>query len=136
MSLIKNKYGNKKSMCLLKHTHDSKGEANYCNRLLAMKQNGEIVDFLTQVIFLLPGGIRHIVDFYVKVKEYNFSEAQVCGFEVHEFKGFKTDVWRIKKKLFEESYPHIPYKVICKPERRKRCKKQLPQKIRRVITYR
>jgi hypothetical protein len=32
--------------------------------------------------------------------------------EVHEYKGVATEVWKLKKALFENEYPDIPYIVI------------------------
>lgn len=106
-----NKYGNKKSRCLSQHVHDSKGEAGYCNRLLAMRHSGEIHDYFIQQPFILAPGIKHVVDFVVVGK-------QPLGVEisVHEFKGVETQVWRIKRKLFKEKYPHWKYIVIKKED--------------------
>jgi len=118
------KYNNRKTYCLMRHLHDSKFEAGYCNRLLAMKQSGEIQHYDVQVPFWLPGGIKHIVDFVVKPGP-DFSR------EVHETKGFFTAVARLKKKLFEEKYPDIPYKVIYQNKRRKVWRKKTKVKVRR-----
>jgi len=49
---------------------------------------------------------RHIPDFTVIKNDGNL--------EIHEVKGFKTDVWQIKRKIFEANYPHIEYKVFTK----------------------
>lgn len=109
---FKSKYRNQKTMCLSKHDHDSKLEANYCNRLLAMKQSGEIHSYGVQQSFDLKIDdiliCRHIVDFFVRVK----SEC----FEAHEIKSkiTKTASWSIKHKLFKALYPHIKYEVIMK----------------------
>lgn len=115
------KYNNKKTYCLSKHYHDSKFEASYCNRLLAMKQKGEIYHYVTQAVINLCGEgrtrITHIVDFIV----YPSKEGTP---EVHETKGFFTQVARMKKKMFEQKYPHIPYKVIYQNERRTKCQRQ------------
>lgn len=102
------KYRNQKAVCLSKHNHDSKLEANYCNRLLAMKQNKEIVDYDVQQSFDLKiNGIvicRHVVDFFVHIC--------LLEFEAHDTKGMKTDVWRIKHKMFQVLYPTIKYVVV------------------------
>ncbi len=103
-----NKYGNHKVKCLSKHTHDSKLEANYCNRLYAMRQKGEIIDYDVQVPYdLMVKDIlicRHIVDF-----KLTYHNGEV---EVHDTKGMKTDVFIIKHKLFKVLYPDIKYRVI------------------------
>lgn len=119
-----NKYGNHKVHCLSKHLHDSKLEANYCNRLLAMKQKKEIFDYRTQISFEMVVAEQHIcshiVDFliYLKPESMLADIAQVifqCSaglIEVHDTKGVKTDVFIIKHKLFKALYPHIEYKII------------------------
>ena len=121
---LKSKYGNKKTICLLKHIHDSKLEADECNRLYAARQNRLIKDFRVQVPFPLPGCV-HIVDFLVYLNDGRK--------EVRDTKGFKTYVWRLKYKLFILSYPDIPYRVI---ERKikggKKCRK-LPKKLKMMI---
>ena len=99
---IRSKYHNKISFCLLKHRHDSRAEAAYCNSLLADRQAGRIGGFEVQVPFDLGAEIKHIVDFVV-------SSSTV---EVHDVKGFQTAVWKIKHKLFVEKYPGIKYVVV------------------------
>lgn len=104
----RNKYGNHKVCCLSKHTHDSKLEANYCNRLLAMLQAKEIKSYDVQFrIGFIVNGVPvcdHIVDFLV----IGLDGKREC----HDTKGMKTDVWRIKYKLFKALYPTVEYKVI------------------------
>jgi hypothetical protein len=118
------KYRNKETKCLLKHLHDSKVEADECNRLLADRQNKRIRDFKVQVPFPLPGCV-HIVDFLVFLNDGSR--------EVRDTKGFKTSVWRLKHKLFVLSYPDIPYRVIeRKDTRRKPCRK-IPKKLKAMI---
>ncbi len=129
-----NKYHNKIARCLSRHIHQSKAEANYCNRLLAMKQAGEIYDFKSQIPFELRVGgqlvCEHIVDFKVWKKCCNNPQERspydfhcvncgrpVGGFEVHEVKGFRTKDWEIKRKLFRALYPDIPYIIIDKRNR-------------------
>ena len=113
------KYHNIKKRCLSGHFHDSKFEAQYCNRLLAMKQKGEIQDYKVQVEFNVAEGIKHRVDFFV----VKFEDGKVIQ-EVHEAKGMWTAVARLKKKLFEQKYPYIPYKVIFQNKRRPRCQRK------------
>ncbi len=107
----KNKYGNHKVQCLSKHNHDSKLEANWCNRLLAQKQNGEIQTYEIQRSFDLIVNdklvCKHIVDFLVV--KFSIPPYEM---EVHDTKGFQTPDWKIKKKLFEALYPSIKYEVI------------------------
>jgi len=104
----RSKYNNTSCYCNLGHKHDSMAEAGYCNHLLLLKKAKEIKDFKTQVSYPLMVNDKrvtvHIVDFEVINKEGKK--------EVHEYKGFATAVWNLKRKLFEACYPSIPYIVI------------------------
>ncbi|MFA5659607.1 MAG: DUF1064 domain-containing protein [Oscillospiraceae bacterium] len=104
------KYGNKSCSCNQGHLHDSHGEAGYCNELALMQKAGEIKGYEIQRTFdLNVNGKKvcgHRVDFLVTNKEGKE--------EVHEFKGFATAEWNIKRKLFEAIYPEIEYIVIRK----------------------
>jgi len=120
----KQKYGKKKKglgrypnikrkRCELNHHHDSREEAEYCLKLQLLKRAGEIQDFRSQVVYSLDltdefGKKHHIanhrVDFEVTNKEGKT--------EIHEYKGVETFEWRMKRRLFEFIYPHIPYKVM------------------------
>jgi hypothetical protein len=136
------KYNNVKAKCLSGHVHDSKLEAGYCNRLLARKQAGEILDYAIQVHFPLVDGavdlttmkpvrpVKHVVDFLVQVDHGEF--------QAHEVKGHPTAAWKIKKKLFMARYPQIPYIVYSGEKRRKACsRKRIKDPVlRRVQVYR
>jgi len=104
----RSKYGNKKTYCYLGHKHDSRFEAVYCARLQDMKQKGEIQDFVVQYTFdfVFNGHpiCKHIVDFSVLKNDGSL--------EVHDTKGFCTDVWRIKYKIFKALNPDIPYMIV------------------------
>lgn len=92
---------------------DSRREADYYGELKMQKRANLILDFKRQVEFDLfawdgnEGSKRvcaHRVDFLVTLP--NGSQ------EVREVKGFATDVWDLKRKMFEANYTSIPYKVI------------------------
>lgn len=87
---------------------DSRREADYYGQLKIEKKAKLIKDFERQVSFELRCNnfliCRHVVDFLVTNLDGSY--------EVREVKGFATDLWAIKKKLFEATYPEIPYKVI------------------------
>ena len=88
-----------------------------------MKQRKEIYSFQTQVRFgLWLNGIficNHVVDFYVSKRPPPYGIQDQVHSEAHEVKGYKTDVWRLKQKIFKAQYPHIPYVVISKKETKK-----------------
>lgn len=106
----RNRYGNvsKRTKCAQGHHHPSKLESDYCDMLHLLKKNGDIKDVECQKTFRLEiNGVlicRHRPDFVVTNKDGKK--------EVHETKGFETDIWRFKKKLFEALYPELPYIVI------------------------
>jgi len=103
-----NKYGAQKTIYNgLKY--DSKGEAGYAGELDILLKAGEISKIERQKTFILYGknGGRittHRVDFLV-----TFPDGHQ---EVHEFKGWGTDVWKIKRDLFVDNYPEILYVTI------------------------
>lgn len=64
-----------------------------------MQKNGEILFFLRQVPIHLPGNVKYICDFQV------FWENQEVTFE--DVKGYRTEVYILKKKLVESQYPIV-----------------------------
>ena len=104
----RNKYSATGCRCKKNHYHDSRGEARYCDELNLLEKAGELQEYKTQVnydLYINDKKIcRHIVDFEVINKEGKK--------EIHEFKGFSTALWQLKRKIFEAVYPDIEYKVI------------------------
>ena len=76
---------------------DSKAEARYYERLKLRVQSGEVLYFLRQVPFYLPGGTRYVVD---------FMEVHADG-SIHwvDVKGVETQMFRLKKRQVESLYP-------------------------------
>ncbi len=75
----------------------SKKEANRYHQLLLLQRAGEVLFFLRQVPFHLPGGVKYICDFMV------FWVDGTCT--VEDVKGMKTPMYITKKKLVEATYP-------------------------------
>ena len=102
------KYKNKSQSCQQGHIHQSIGEARYCDSLAVLEKAGDIKSYKSQQMFdLIVNSKRitgHRVDFLVMNKKGKL--------EVHEVKGFPTDLWKIKMNLFEALYPDIPYIVV------------------------
>lgn len=75
----------------------SKKEARYFSQLQLARQSGELLFFLRQVPFHLPGGVRYVCDFaeFWKSGEVRFVDV----------KGFATAVYKSKKKMVEAMYP-------------------------------
>ena len=93
------------------HIHASRQEARDCEKITLLEKAGEYLEVKTQVSFPLyadsPGGkvkvCTHIVDKLVTRRDGTK--------EVIETKGFSTDTWALKKKMFEANYPGIIYTV-------------------------
>jgi len=103
-----NKYGNKTTI-YNNLKYDSRGEAGYAWELDIRLKAGEISKVERQRTFPLYGknGGRittHRVDFLV-----TFPDGHQ---EVHEYKGYATDTWKIKRDLFVDNYPEILYVTI------------------------
>ena len=75
----------------------SKAERAFYRSLKMKKQMGEVLFFLRQVPFHLPGSVKYIVDFVVFT-----SDGEVKFIDV---KGVSTPVFEIKKKQVEALYP-------------------------------
>lgn len=82
-------------------------EWKYFKHLEFLKKSGEVLFFLRQVPFHLPGGIRYFIDF----QEFH-SNGEVVFTEV---KGMMTDMASLKIKQVEDLYP-IKIKIIRKGE--------------------
>ena len=105
------KYKNKKCTCNQNHVHKSRGEAGYCDQLFLEWKAGEFKDYEVEKQFDLtfPGGGKicaHKPDFLI----HHFDGSK----EVREYKskGTVTQLWKLKKALFQFCYPDIPYNVI------------------------
>lgn len=89
--------------------YDSKGEARLALEIDLLLKAKEITKVERQVKFPLFGVnenliCNHVVDFLLTYPDGRQ--------EAWEFKGFATDVWKIKRKLFEDNYPKIKYVVV------------------------
>lgn len=94
--MIKHKYNAKRTVTN-GFNFDSKKEARYYQELLLRQKSGEVLFFLRQVPFHLPGNTRYVVDF----QEFH-TDGSVHFIDV---KGFETSEFKLKKKLVESLYP-------------------------------
>lgn len=102
-----NKFKNKKVL-LDGYTFDSKKEARRYVKLKELQGRGEISDLELQTRFTLQDkyvkngkkikAIEYVADFVYKDSEGN----QI----VEDCKGFRTPIYKLKKKIFEYRYPH------------------------------
>lgn len=76
---------------------DSKLEAMYYNKLKIAQSSGELLFFLRQVPFHLPGNVKYVVDF----QEF-WADGEVKFVDV---KGVETKDFIMKKKMVEDLYP-------------------------------
>lgn len=96
----RNKFMNTSCRCSEGHQHDSRLEAGYCTQLHLLKANGYIKDIKIQHQFSFDVNGVHIANYYADFLVTNNDG----NTEVHETKGFKTDVYTMKKKLFKALY--------------------------------
>lgn len=107
MSRSRSKYGNKK-VELDGMTFDSKAEARYYSELKIRQRAGEILFFRVQPRYrLLDGfekdGKKHRAIDYIADFEIHHKDGSI---EVVDVKGMKTEVFRIKEKMFNKKFPH------------------------------
>ena len=102
-STKQNKYHNQKTI-VDGITFDSKAEARRYCELKNLKAYRRINWFTRQPSFLLPGGIRYRPDFMVRDANGRIWVEDVKGMETKEFK--------LKRKLWDETYPGLPLKII------------------------
>lgn len=101
-----NKYGAKKKEYNGK-LYMSKGEAGYAQELELRRKAGEILEITPQYRLSLDVNGYHICNYIV-----DFKCVMADGsIELHEYKGFETDLWRFKWKLAEALYGE-KYKLI------------------------
>ena len=75
----------------------SKAERAYYNKLNILKSSGEVLFFLMQTPFRLPGNTKYVIDFTVF-----YADGTVSFIDV---KGMSTPMFIMKKKQVEDLYP-------------------------------
>ena len=73
-----------------------KEQKRYCE-LQVLQKAGDLLFFLRQVPVHLSGGVKYVCDFLI------FWSDGTVTFE--DVKGFKTDLYKTKKKMVEAMYP-------------------------------
>lgn len=74
-------------------------EWKYFKHLKILQQYGEVLFFLRQVPFHLPGGVKYVVDYQVF-----YTNGDVVFVDV---KGLETDSFKFKVKIVEDIYPVV-----------------------------
>lgn len=75
----------------------SKKEMRRYLDLNLLKKAGQVLFFIRQVPFHLPGNIKYVCDFMIFWTDGNIT--------IEDVKGFKTDMYKAKKRIVEAVYP-------------------------------
>lgn len=75
----------------------SKKEARRYLELNLLKQDGDIIFFLRQTPFHLPGGVKYVCDFLIFWADETVT--------IEDVKGYATKEYKAKKKIVEATYP-------------------------------
>ena len=110
------KYNNKKTQVDM-YIFDSALEAKRYKQLALLEKAKEIKNLRLQVPFLLQESFRKNNKTYRKI-EYiaDFVYEENGQTIVEDTKGVKTEVFKIKQKLFEYKYPNLSLKIITKED--------------------
>lgn len=77
---------------------DSKKEGRRYDELLLLKKAGEVIFFMLQPPFYMPA-VKYVADFMVFWEDGNVT--------VEDCKGFKTDTYKLKKRMMAVHYPSV-----------------------------
>jgi len=91
----RSKYGNKRTL-YDGQMYDSGREAQRAVQLDMLKRAGEVICWQPHVMFPLAKGVSYEADFVIVYADWHV--------EVEDTKGFRTQAYRIKAKLFKERY--------------------------------
>lgn len=109
-----NKYRNKK-INIGGHEFDSKKEARRYQQLLLREKAGEIKGLRLQPEYeLIPRFKKGNKTYRKAVYIADFEYVENGRTIVEDVKGIKTDVYNLKKKMFEYKYPELTIKEITK----------------------
>lgn len=116
MIKTKSKYHNKKTI-IDDITFDSKLEAKRYQELKLMEQNGLIKDLLLQPNYELIPSFKKNNSAFLKSSyraDFSYFDIELGKTIVEDTKGFKTDTYLLKRKLFEYNYPELEIKEVKK----------------------
>lgn len=101
------KYGNRKTV-VDGIRFDSKLEAQRYGELKLMEKAGKIRDLKLQPSFeLIPAFRKNGITYRAIIYKADFSYTLNGKTVIEDTKGYKTDVYILKKKLFEFRYPEL-----------------------------
>jgi hypothetical protein len=95
------------------HKFDSKTEARRYQQLILLQRAGRISGLELQPLFELQAKFRGADGKMVRAITYiaDFQYLENGRVVVEDVKGKQTDVFKIKKKLFLEMYPHLDLRI-------------------------
>lgn len=88
----------------------SKLEAKRYVELKELEKEGKIRDLVLQREFVLIPPFKKNGKTYRKTSyfaDFCYFDKETHKYMVEDTKGFKTEVYKLKKKMFEEKYPHL-----------------------------
>ena len=88
--------------------YHSRKEAAYAQELDWRKKAGEIKEIIPQYKIDIRVNDVHICNYYMDFKVILADDT----IEMHEVKGFETDLWRIKWRLAKALYPEFIFVLI------------------------
>lgn len=109
-----NKYGNKK-VKVDGHTFDSQKEARRYKELKLLERAGKIKDLELQPMFELIPTIRTETETLRKTvykADFRYVDTKTKGVVVEDVKGFKTDVYKLKKKMLLHKYKDVDFREV------------------------
>lgn len=109
-----NKYGNKK-IIVDGHKFDSQKEARRYKELKLMERAGVIKDLELQPKFELIPTIRTETETLRKTvykADFKYFDVKVDHEVVEDVKGFKTDVYKLKKKMLLHKYQELDFREV------------------------
>lgn len=96
------------------HTFDSKAEAKRYGELKLMVQAGAISDLVIHPVYELQTAFRDATGSRHRSIRYegDFGYTEAGRAVVEDVKGHRTEVFKLKEKLFRFRYPYIDFRVI------------------------
>ena len=94
---------------------DSKKESERYIELKLLERAGEIKDLELQKVFELQPGFKKNGNTYIRityVADFYYYDIRNNKYVVEDVKGIRTEVYKIKKKLFEYKYMDFELKII------------------------
>ena len=109
------KYHNRKVIVDDGIKFDSLKEARRYKELKILEKANEITELRLQVKFELQPSFKKNGKTIRKIEyiaDFTYYDNKLNKYIVEDTKGYKTDVYKLKKKLFEYKYPHLTIKEL------------------------